>query len=160
MRADPDIFGTFAIPGFSLSGGSSPNYGVIFAPLKPIDERKGKGHAASDIVARVSPKLFGVPGAIVVAFEPPAINGLGSFGGFQFQLQDLGRNTLQDLDERSAQDRGGQPPALRSDGAVHQLYGQRSAATGADRPRKSQGHGRADQPGFPGSRRIHGIAIH
>jgi hydrophobic/amphiphilic exporter-1 (mainly G- bacteria), HAE1 family len=98
LRADPDVFGTFAVPGFSLSGGSSPNYGLVFAPLKPIDERKQKGHAASDIVARVSPKLFGIPGAIVVAFEPPAVNGIGSFGGFQFQLQDLGRNTLQDLD--------------------------------------------------------------
>ncbi len=98
LRSDPDVFGTFAVPGFSLSGGSSSNYGLIFAPLKPIDDRKGPGHAASDIVARVSPKLFGVPGAIVVAFEPPAINGIGSFGGFQFELQDLGRNTLQDLD--------------------------------------------------------------
>jgi HAE1 family hydrophobic/amphiphilic exporter-1 len=98
LRADPDVFGTFAVPGFSLSGGSSPNYGLVFAPLKPIDDRKAKGHAASDIVARVSPKLFSIPGAIVVAFEPPAVNGIGSFGGFQFQLQDLGRNTLQDLD--------------------------------------------------------------
>jgi len=98
LLADPDVFGTFALPGFSLSGGSSSNYGLVFAPLKPIAEREGNGHAASDIVARVSPKLFGVPGAIVVAFEPPAINGIGSFGGFQFELQDLGRNTLQDLD--------------------------------------------------------------
>ena len=70
----------------------------MFAPLKPIDERRGKGHGASDIVARVSPKLFGIPGAVVVAFEPPAVNGIGSFGGFQFELQDLGRNTLQDID--------------------------------------------------------------
>ncbi len=98
LRADPDVFGTFAVPGFSLTGGSASNYGLIFAPLKPINERKGKGHSASEIVARVSPKLFGVPGAIVVAFEPPAIQGIGSFGGFQFELQDLGRNTLQDLD--------------------------------------------------------------
>jgi HAE1 family hydrophobic/amphiphilic exporter-1 len=98
LLADPDVFGTFAVPGFSLSGGSSSNYGLVFAPLKPIDDRRGKGHGASDIVARVSPKLFGIPGAIVVAFEPPAVNGIGSFGGFQFQLQDLGRNTLQDID--------------------------------------------------------------
>src|SRR6185369_1277558 len=63
LRADPDVFGTFAVPGFSLSGGSSSNYGLIFAPLQPIDERKGRGHAASDIVARVAPKLFAVPGA-------------------------------------------------------------------------------------------------
>jgi HAE1 family hydrophobic/amphiphilic exporter-1 len=98
LLTDPDVFGTFAVPGFSLSGGSSSNYGLVFAPLKPIDDRKGKGHAASDIVARVSPKLFGIPGAVVVAFEPPAVNGIGSFGGFQFELQDLGRNTVQDID--------------------------------------------------------------
>ena len=98
LRADPDVFGTFAVPGFSLSGGSSSNYGLVFAPLRPIDERRGKGHASSDIVARVSPKLFAIPGAIVAAFEPPAVNGIGSFGGFQFELQDLGRNTLQDID--------------------------------------------------------------
>jgi len=98
LRSDPDVFGTFAVPGFSLSGGSSSNYGLVFAPLKPIEERRAKGHAVSDIVARVAPKLFGIPGAIVVPFEPPAINGIGSFGGFQFELQDLGRNTLQDID--------------------------------------------------------------
>ena len=39
LRADPDIFGTFAVPGFSLTGGSSSNYGLVFAPLKPISER-------------------------------------------------------------------------------------------------------------------------
>jgi hydrophobic/amphiphilic exporter-1 (mainly G- bacteria), HAE1 family len=98
LLADPDIFGTFAVPGFSLTGGSSSNYGLVFAPLKPIAERKGKGHAASDVVARVQPKLSAIPGAIVAAFEPPAIQGLGNFGGFQFELQDLGRNTLGDLD--------------------------------------------------------------
>jgi HAE1 family hydrophobic/amphiphilic exporter-1 len=98
LLADPDVFGTFAVPGFSLSGGSASNYGLVFAPLKPIDSRKGKQHSAAAIVARVSPKLLAIPGAIVVAFEPPAVQGIGSFGGFQFQLQDLGRNTLQDLD--------------------------------------------------------------
>ena len=95
---DPDVFGTFAVPGFSLSGGSAPNYGLIFIPLKSADLRRGKGHAAPDIVARLAPKLFGVPGGILAVFEPPAVQGIGSFGGFQFQLQDLGRNTLQDLD--------------------------------------------------------------
>src|ERR1700680_2732539 len=79
LRADPDVFGTFAVPGFSLTGGSSSNYGLIFAPLKPIAERKGKGHAVGEIVARIAPKLSAVPGAIVAAFEPPAIQGLGSF---------------------------------------------------------------------------------
>ena len=61
------MFGTFAVPGFSLTGGSSSNYGLIFAPLKPINERKGKGHAASDIVARVVAEAVWRAGAIVVA---------------------------------------------------------------------------------------------
>src|SRR5580704_3199885 len=59
---DPDVFGTFAVPGFSLSGGSAPNYGLIFVPLKSIDERRGKGHSAADVVARLAPRLFQVPG--------------------------------------------------------------------------------------------------
>jgi HAE1 family hydrophobic/amphiphilic exporter-1 len=98
IRQDPDVFATFAVPGFSLSGGASSNYGLIFVPLKPIDERKGPGHGAPEIRLRLQPKLFMIPGAILVCFEPPAIQGIGSYGGFQFILQDLGRNTLQDLD--------------------------------------------------------------
>jgi HAE1 family hydrophobic/amphiphilic exporter-1 len=95
-----DVYGTFSVMGFSLSGGSTPNAGLIFAPLKPIDDRtkKGKGHTQKDIVASVAPKLFGVPGGIVAAFEPPAIQGIGSVGGFQFEVQDLGRNTFADID--------------------------------------------------------------
>ncbi len=97
IREDPDVLATFAAPGFSLTGGSSSNSGLIFVPLKPIDSRLAPGHGAPEIRARLQPKLFQIPGAILVCFEPPAIQGLGSYGGFQFQLQDLGRNTLPDL---------------------------------------------------------------
>ena len=100
VQQDEDVYGTFSVMGFSLSGGSSPNSGLIFAPLKPVDERakKGSGHMAHDIVARVAPKLFGVPGGILFAVEPPAIQGIGTVGGFQFILQDGGRNTFSDID--------------------------------------------------------------
>ena len=100
IQQNDDVFGTFSVMGFSLTGGSSPNAGIIFAPLKPIDERrkKGPGHSAHDIVATIAPKLFQVPGGIVAAFEPPAIQGIGSVGGFQFMLQDQGRNTFGDID--------------------------------------------------------------
>jgi HAE1 family hydrophobic/amphiphilic exporter-1 len=100
IRKDEDVYGTFAVMGFSLSGGSSSNFGLIFVPLKSVDLRKekGPGHSAADIYHYLAPKLFGVPGGLVAIFEPPAIQGLGNFGGFSFELQDLGRNTLQDLD--------------------------------------------------------------
>jgi HAE1 family hydrophobic/amphiphilic exporter-1 len=74
---------------------------MIFAALRPANDRKGKGHSSADIVASLGPKLFMVPGGTVAMFEPPAVQGLGSFGGFQFVLQDLGKNTLADLDRVS-----------------------------------------------------------
>ena len=100
VRQDNDVFGTFSVMGFSLAGGSSPNSGLIFAPLKPIDDRTklGKGHDAHTIVGRIAPQLFQVPGGIAFAAEPPAIAGIGTVGGFQFILQDAGRNTFSDID--------------------------------------------------------------
>jgi len=97
LAKDPDILGTFAIMGFGFSG-ASPNQGIIFAPLNPEDTRLKKGHADTDVIARIQPQLFGVPGGLIIAFPPPPIQGIGSFGGFQFELQDEGRNTLTDLD--------------------------------------------------------------
>ena len=93
IRQDKDVYGTFAVMGFSLTGGSAPNFGLIFVPLKSQDQRKkeGAGHTAADIQAKLAPQLFGVPGGLIVLVEPPAVQGLGSYGGFAFELQDLGR---------------------------------------------------------------------
>ncbi|NYF89260.1 efflux RND transporter permease subunit [Tunturiibacter empetritectus] len=99
VRKNDGVFGTFSVMGFSLAGGSSPNSGLIFAPLKPINDRTKMGpkFTAHNIVLDVGPKLFGVPGGIAFAAEPPAVAGLGTVGGFQFILQDGGRNTFDDI---------------------------------------------------------------
>jgi HAE1 family hydrophobic/amphiphilic exporter-1 len=101
LASNPDIAGAFSVMGFSFSGGAS-NAGMIFVNLRPSDQRKGKGHSTSDIIADLQPKLqmlmFDPQGAIVRLFPPPAVNGVGTFGGFQFELQDRGQNTLADLD--------------------------------------------------------------
>jgi HAE1 family hydrophobic/amphiphilic exporter-1 len=99
VRKNDGVFGTFSVMGFSLAGGSSPNSGLIFAPLKPINDRTKMGpkFTAHSIVLDVGPKLFGVPGGIAFAAEPPAVAGLGTVGGFQFILQDAGRNTFDDI---------------------------------------------------------------
>ena len=94
----PEIFGAFSVAGFSF-GGSAPNAGLVFLPLQSYEKRKGHDHTASAVVGRLRPQLFGISGAIVIAFEPPAVQGLGQFGGFQFELQDQGSHTLQDLDK-------------------------------------------------------------
>ncbi len=101
IAANPDVAGSFSIMGFSMSGGSS-NAGMAFVNLKPSDERRGKGHSTAEVVADLTPKLgslmFAPNGGLVALFQPPAVQGVGSYGGFTFMLQDTGKNTLSDLD--------------------------------------------------------------
>ncbi|MGA2169260.1 MAG: efflux RND transporter permease subunit [Terracidiphilus sp.] len=96
-----DIAGSFSVMGFSLAGSAS-NAGMMFISTTPSDQRRGKGHSTADIVADLTPKLgslmFAPNGGLVAIFQPPAVAGVGSYGGFQFMLQDQGNNTLSDLD--------------------------------------------------------------
>ncbi len=96
----PEITGAFSVAGFSFSG-NAPNRGMIFANLKGFEERKGKEHSSSAVIQRLRGQLMGIPGALVVPFNPPAVQGLGQFGGFQFELEDLGRNSLQTIAEKA-----------------------------------------------------------
>jgi HAE1 family hydrophobic/amphiphilic exporter-1 len=92
----PEITGAFSVSGFSFAG-SAPNRGMIFANLKGFENRKGEGHSAAAVIQRLRGQLMTIPGALVVPFNPPAVQGLGQFGGFQFELEDLGRNSLQGI---------------------------------------------------------------
>ncbi len=98
MEKVPEAEGTFVVSGFSF-GGSAPNRGLTFVPLKPYSQRKGDQHKADAILNRIRRDLAGISGAIVIPFAPPAVQGLGQFGGFQFEVQDQGGHTLQELDQ-------------------------------------------------------------
>ncbi|MEB3224972.1 MAG: efflux RND transporter permease subunit [Synechococcus sp.] len=94
----PEIDGTFAISGFSFGGGSQANSGVIFCPLKPWSERTRAEQTAQGIIGRLFPTFSQITEARVFPVNPPPIQGLSNFGGFQFQLQDRsGRAEIQDL---------------------------------------------------------------
>jgi HAE1 family hydrophobic/amphiphilic exporter-1 len=98
---DPDIAGAFSVIGFSMAGSAS-NTGMMFVSTTPFSQRRGKGHSTADIVADLSPSLqslmFAPNGGLVAILQPPAVPGIGSYGGFQFMLQDRGANTLSDMD--------------------------------------------------------------
>ena len=96
LASVPESEGTFSVAGFSFSGASA-NQGLIFVPLKPFSQRQGEQHSAKAIVNRVRPMLFAVQGAIVFATLPPAVQGLGQFGGFQFVVQDQASHRLDEL---------------------------------------------------------------
>jgi hydrophobic/amphiphilic exporter-1 (mainly G- bacteria), HAE1 family len=93
----PEVRATFAVGGFSFSGSTSNN-GIIFTTLIPWDERPDSSQTAQAIIERLTPSLGGITEARVLSVNPPAIAGLGSYGGFQFQLQDRrGNLPLEDL---------------------------------------------------------------
>jgi HAE1 family hydrophobic/amphiphilic exporter-1 len=87
LLKDPDIAGVFAVMGFSFTG-AAPNQGLIFASLKPFAEREGREHELKAVLGRVGGPLGAISGGLVVPFPPPAIEGLGTFGGFEFQVLD------------------------------------------------------------------------
>ncbi len=94
---NPDVVGTFAVGGFGFSG-STANSGLIFTTLKPWEERHRADQSAEAIIGKLAGVLGGIPEARILPVNPPAIQGLGSFGGFQFQLQDRkGNDSLQPL---------------------------------------------------------------
>jgi len=98
ISRDPEIDGVFTVVGFGAAGSSS-NQAMLYANLRPFENRKGDVHSAAAAIGRLRGSLSAVSGAIVVPFNPPAVFGLGQFGGFQFELEDLGRNSLQSIAE-------------------------------------------------------------
>ena len=138
--------------------------GMMFVSTKPSDQRRGKGHSTADIVADLSPKLkslmFAPNGGLVAMFQPPAVNGVGSFGGFQFMLQDQGSNTLSRPGPRGAPDCGRKPPAQGPDRPADHLLRQRSAGAGDHRSREGQGDERSALADHHHAQRLHGLGIH
>ena len=79
------------ISGFSLlTGTTQPNAGFIFLQLRDWDERTDPVDHANNLIRRLNFNFATRIGeAVVVAFGPPAIPGLGTGSGFTMMLQDL-----------------------------------------------------------------------
>ncbi|HYV38644.1 MAG TPA: efflux RND transporter permease subunit, partial [Gemmataceae bacterium] len=66
------------------------NAAAFYVTFKDWSERSGAGESQDAVLASLRQRFGQVPGAMVFAFPPPAIRGLGVAGGFQLQLQDIG----------------------------------------------------------------------
>jgi len=94
----PEVLAVFSVAGFSFSG-SAPNQGLMFARLKPFEERRKKEESLQALLGptRLGGALFGITGAMVFPVAPPAIQGLQVFGGFQFQVLDASGGDIGNL---------------------------------------------------------------
>ncbi len=101
LKAEPEILAATVVSGYGFNG-SSPDQGVFFFGLKPLEERKGAEQKAPAIVERLNAKLRTISSGMAVAAQPPAIPGFSAQGGFYFQFNDLSNgsysfNQLNDL---------------------------------------------------------------
>ncbi len=90
-QADPDVREVMTFTGYDLiSGASRSNYATTFLPMRHWDERKAPGHSSFDLVKRVFGRGMTQPLGLVLAFNPPPIQGMSSTGGFEAYVQSRG----------------------------------------------------------------------
>ena len=86
----PAVENVLSIVGFSLiDGGAQSNSAFMVARLKDFDRRTFPADCVGTSIGRVFGAGQAVRTANVVAFNLPPIIGLGTGGGFEYQLQDL-----------------------------------------------------------------------
>lgn len=90
LKGDPAVRMIGQVAGLDLlSNSNASNAGVVFLNLKPYSERKSPNLSATAVLQRALPKLAGIAEAAFIPLNPPAIDGLGNAGGFQYMLQAL-----------------------------------------------------------------------
>jgi hydrophobic/amphiphilic exporter-1 (mainly G- bacteria), HAE1 family len=79
-----------------------PNYGTLFARLKPWEERHGAALHVKGIMAELQKEFAEIPEAIVFPFNIPTLSGFGAASGFNFLIQDRsGSMTVDELGEQT-----------------------------------------------------------
>ena len=88
LSEEEDVANASIINGSGFNG-SSPDQGIFFFGLKPLEERKGAEHSSNAIVKRLNTKLIQLSDGLARASGPPAVPGFSPQGGFYFQFNDL-----------------------------------------------------------------------
>ncbi|RZJ81905.1 MAG: efflux RND transporter permease subunit [Flavobacterium sp.] len=85
VKEIPEVNSALSVVGRSMISGSGSSYGMVITRLKPWKERDRDVKA---IIGELFAKTASIKGAKIIFFAPPTIQGFGTSGGFEFQLQD------------------------------------------------------------------------
>jgi len=94
--AQDEVRSLVVVRGFSFFG-QGQNNALMFASLKPWDERSATESSAGSLLQRAMGVFMQNDGATAFVIQPPAIQSLGQASGFTLKLQDrggLGREAL------------------------------------------------------------------
>ena len=95
LKSTPGVKYCNTVTGFSLLSLTRTSYNsFFFVTLEPWEDRKTIEEQYQVIKAKLNLKLITLPQGTTFAFSPPAIQGVGTSGGFQFVLEDRsGKNS-------------------------------------------------------------------
>ncbi|MGF1480568.1 MAG: efflux RND transporter permease subunit, partial [Cyanophyceae cyanobacterium] len=104
MAKIPEIELYFGIAGFGFGSGNASNRGFFFTRLKPWEERPDPSQSVYGVLNRLNAAYGNIIGARAFSVNAPAVRGLSSFGGFEFQLQErTGNRPISALAETAQQ---------------------------------------------------------
>ncbi len=90
LKQEKDIVdGVLTVAGFNFAG-TGQNSGLVFAKLKPWDERRRAEQSVGALAARAGRYFASMKEAMIFAVVPPAVMELGNASGFDLQLQNRG----------------------------------------------------------------------
>jgi multidrug efflux pump len=96
----PGVESAVSFPGLSINGfTNSSNAGIVFATLKPFEERKDASLSAAAIAGTLNAQYAGIKDATIAMFPPPPVQGLGTIGGFKLQIEDKAGQGYAALDQ-------------------------------------------------------------
>jgi multidrug efflux pump len=85
----PGVENAVAFPGLSIAGfTNSPNSAIVFFALDDFAKRKSKELYGLNIANSLTKAFGSIQEAHIVVFPPPAVQGLGTIGGFKLQIED------------------------------------------------------------------------
>ncbi|MCE9556046.1 MAG: multidrug efflux RND transporter permease subunit [Planctomycetes bacterium] len=94
LKETPGVQTWFSIGGISFADNSAAsNMATLFVRFKDWGDRKKTEEKIFGILMHINGKVAAMKDAFVVAFPPPAINGLGVRAGFQMQLEEKGEGS-------------------------------------------------------------------
>ncbi|HEX6810617.1 MAG TPA: efflux RND transporter permease subunit [Planctomycetota bacterium] len=85
----PGVVSSVAFPGLSINGFvNAANAGVIFIGLKPFEQRTTPELGGLAIAGALQQQFATIQDGLVLVFPPPAVQGLGTIGGFKLYVED------------------------------------------------------------------------
>lgn len=94
------VANSISINGFNIIDSiTQPDMAVIFVVLEPWGDRKNEHLHVKEIIKTVEKDFAKIDEAVIGAINAPSIPGIGSVGGLQFAIQDVGNLGIEALSQ-------------------------------------------------------------